>query len=174
MNDGMEVGGKGDEMMGGMDMADRQTVNFDPDHWYWQATDGRLYSSRAQALVQESDEAYVAWRYLWLPTPWPKDVAGEQTDEALAEVLEGYGLRLFPATLEEVKDALKAKIDEAAELERLKYITPGAGQAMTYQEKVAQAVSYTRAHLAYMGGLEGMEDGGEDEEDEEDSDGEAS
>jgi len=66
-----------------------------------------------------------------------------------------------PPTLEEIKRNLKAAIDSAAETERLKYITPGAGQAMTYQEKVAQAVSYTKAHLAYVAGLEGMEDGEE-------------
>jgi hypothetical protein len=38
-----------------------------------------------------------------------------------------------------VKARAKAHIDEAAERARLKYITPGAGQAMTYAEKAAQA-----------------------------------
>lgn len=41
--------------------------------------------------------------------------------------------------LSSVKAATKIRIDEAAELARLKYITPGAGQAMTYAEKAAQA-----------------------------------
>lgn len=41
--------------------------------------------------------------------------------------------------LAETKAQLKRAIDDAAELERLKYITPGAGQAMTYAEKATQA-----------------------------------
>jgi len=55
-----------------------------------------------------------------------------------------------PPALEEIKTSLKMRIDATAELERLKYITPGSGQAMTYQEKVAQAVAYTRAYLAHL------------------------
>ena len=41
--------------------------------------------------------------------------------------------------LEALKQSLKAEIDEAAERERLKYITPGAGQAMEYQQAAAEA-----------------------------------
>ncbi|MFS2326568.1 hypothetical protein U2P60_14315 [Brucella sp. H1_1004] len=41
-----------------------------------------------------------------------------------------------------IKDALKATVDTAAEAERLKYITPGNGQAMTYQQKVAEAQAF--------------------------------
>lgn len=41
--------------------------------------------------------------------------------------------------LSDIKASLKARIDAAAETERLKYITPGAGQAMTYQQKAAEA-----------------------------------
>ncbi|WPE19973.1 hypothetical protein [Shinella zoogloeoides] len=46
-----------------------------------------------------------------------------------------------PTPLEEHKRVAKARIDEAAELARLKYITPGAGQAMTYQQKAAEAAA---------------------------------
>ena len=35
-----------------------------------------------------------------------------------------------------------ARVDERAEASRLKYITPGAGQAITYAQKEAEAVSY--------------------------------
>lgn len=45
----------------------------------------------------------------------------------------------IPVSLAALKAAVMAGIDEAAELARLKYITPGAGQAMTYTEKAAQA-----------------------------------
>jgi hypothetical protein len=41
--------------------------------------------------------------------------------------------------LAELKASLKAGIDAAAEQERLKYITAGAGQAMTYQAKAEEA-----------------------------------
>lgn len=54
--------------------------------------------------------------------------------------------RMQPAaTLEQIKSALKVGIDVAAEAERLKYITPGNGQAMTYQQKVAEAQAFKAA-----------------------------
>lgn len=43
-------------------------------------------------------------------------------------------------SLDQVKALLRAQIDAAAEAERLKYITTGAGQAMTYSQKAAEAV----------------------------------
>lgn len=42
-------------------------------------------------------------------------------------------------TLEAIKAALKVTVDTTAEAERKKYITPGEGQAMTYQRKVEEA-----------------------------------
>jgi hypothetical protein len=47
-----------------------------------------------------------------------------------------------PPALADVKVRLKAAIDAAAETERLKYITGGAGQAMTYQQKADEAKRY--------------------------------
>jgi hypothetical protein len=41
--------------------------------------------------------------------------------------------------LSALQAALLARVDVAAEVERLRYITAGAGQAMTYAEKAAQA-----------------------------------
>lgn len=43
--------------------------------------------------------------------------------------------------LDEVKTALKIRVDEDAERVRLRYITPGSGMALTYQEKFAQATA---------------------------------
>lgn len=48
-----------------------------------------------------------------------------------------------PIDLAGLKVALKAQIDAAAEIERSRYITPGAGQAMTYQAKAAEAARFT-------------------------------
>lgn len=47
-----------------------------------------------------------------------------------------------PVDLIELKSKLKLAVDSAAELERQKYITPGAGQAMTYQAKAAEALRF--------------------------------
>jgi len=47
--------------------------------------------------------------------------------------------------LSQVKESLKSRIDVGAESERLKYITPGAGQAMTYQQKADEAARYLSA-----------------------------
>lgn len=44
--------------------------------------------------------------------------------------------------LVELKLALRAAVDAQAESERCKYITPGSGQAMTYQAKAAEAQRY--------------------------------
>lgn len=44
--------------------------------------------------------------------------------------------------LADLKAALKMQVDASAETERLKYITPGAGQAMTYQQKVDEARAF--------------------------------
>jgi hypothetical protein len=43
------------------------------------------------------------------------------------------------APLDKIKAALKVTVDTTAEAERKKYITPGEGQAMTYQRKVEEA-----------------------------------
>ena len=49
-----------------------------------------------------------------------------------------------PTDLSPLKDALRQRIDQEAEACREQYITPGAGQAMTYQQKAAEAVEYLR------------------------------
>ncbi len=114
-----------------------------PEDWYWLSDDGRLYSSAVQALVDADDDTY----HLWLgtgncATRWPVDDNDNQTDASLDEVLRPYGLTCSPISLAEIRSALKADIDTAAELERLKYITPGNGQAMTYQQKVTEAQAF--------------------------------
>lgn len=108
-----------------------------PNDWYWLALDGRLFSSARGEIVPLTDAEYLAWRDINLPTPWPRDDVGDQTDAALQEVLTPYGIHV---SLDTLKIALKAKIDAAAEVERGKYITTGAGQAMTYQQKASEAV----------------------------------
>lgn len=52
---------------------------------YWLADDGRVYSSARQVIVDSTDADYVAWGND--PSHWPRDDAGNQTNEALQEVL---------------------------------------------------------------------------------------
>jgi hypothetical protein len=47
-----------------------------------------------------------------------------------------------PPSLESQKTALKVALDGAAESARLKYITGGAGQALTYSQKADEAMRY--------------------------------
>lgn len=126
-------------------------MNFLARNWYWMSGDGsQIYSSAKQAIIDKNDKEFAAWKAAGnLPTPWPKNADGKETDEALAEVLAGYGLRMFPPTLTDIKEALKARVDVAAEKERLKYITAGVGQSMTYTEKFNQAVDYSKKYAAH-------------------------
>lgn len=50
-----------------------------------------------------------------------------------------------PVNLPALQHELKSRIDDAAEAERGRYITPGAGQALTYQHKAAEALRYLQS-----------------------------
>jgi len=84
----------------------------------------------AETLMQVPDHVGQGWK--WQAGEW------QQPEQPV------------PPALEEIKATLKMRIDAVAETERLKYITPGSGQAMTYQEKVAQAVAYTKVYMAHL------------------------
>lgn len=82
------------------------------------------------------------------------------TEEQWQEFLKNQGLRKWVAgevvkytppepPLSEIKKQLKQQVDIDAERERLKYITSGVGQSMTYQEKYNQAVDYSKKYIAH-------------------------
>ena len=75
----------------------------------------------------------------------PKD-AGNRDYAAAAEQIELQpSLAASPDSTARLIDAIAgalAEIDAAAERARLRYITPGAGQAQTYQMKLEQAQAY--------------------------------
>ena len=126
-------------------------MQYTPTNWYWIAENGRIYSSAKQAIITSNDDDFLKWQASgYLPTPWPKDALGQQSDAALAEVIEPFGLKLFPKTLDDVKLELQAEVDKAAENERLKYITDGVGQSMTYQTKFEQAVEFSKKYAGYV------------------------
>jgi hypothetical protein len=62
--------------------------------WYWLAEDGRIWSSKKRAQVTADDPEYVAWLVGGGPTEWPRDEAGNQTDEALTAVFESYDIKV--------------------------------------------------------------------------------
>ena len=63
---------------------------FDAYNWFWLADDGRIFSSKQQALVASTDPDYVAWLEFNQPTPWPRDDTDAQTDAALQAVLDPF------------------------------------------------------------------------------------
>lgn len=71
----------------------------------------------------------------------PANILDLWTDHDLAAI----GVERVPSpapSLEDVKRHIRAAIDRRAEIERALYITPGAGQAMTYTAKAAEAARY--------------------------------
>lgn len=114
---------------------------YNPLDHYWLRDDGVIFSSLRSGTVSEKDEPYAAWlKNGGTVTVWPRDDKGEQTDEALQEVLSPHGVFMATSTgLAALQTAMKAVVDARAESERLKYITPGQGQALTYQRKSEEA-----------------------------------
>jgi len=63
--------------------------------WYWLASDGRMFSSSQQALVQPNDAAFKAWSEDGSePTPWPVS-DGQQTEAALQWVFDNAGAPVY-------------------------------------------------------------------------------
>ena len=58
-------------------------------------------------------------------------------DEAAFEA-DRAARRPVPPTLDQVKRQIKSQIDRDAERTRMAFLTPGAGQAMAYQEKLSE------------------------------------
>lgn len=65
---------------------------FNPFDWYWVAEDGRAYSSGRQAIIDVEDPTLAAWVNAgYVPTGWPRDIDGNQTNAALQDVLTPLG-----------------------------------------------------------------------------------
>jgi hypothetical protein len=60
---------------------------------FWLADDGRVFGSTKQLISDDTDSDYVAWTGLGnLPSPWPRDDAGNQTEDALQDAVGPVGL----------------------------------------------------------------------------------
>lgn len=93
---------------------------YSPADWYWRAEDKRLFSSRLGAEIRENDAAFVAWSQAGgIPTVWPRDDDGVQTQAALDEVLASTRPVAAPVITYKADiwrrctDAEAAKIDDA-------------------------------------------------------------
>lgn len=77
----------------------RGTGLFNPNDWYWISTDQRVYSSKRNALVYLYDPGYLAFvAKFGAATPWPKDINGNQTNQALQDALAAYGITVVIPT----------------------------------------------------------------------------
>lgn len=87
-------------------------VFYDPQNWFWLADDGRLYSGARRAEVSADDSDFATWKASGgLPTVWPKDLDGKQTQSALDEVLRSGA----PPVTTSKADLYRRATDEEAE-----------------------------------------------------------
>lgn len=91
---------------------------------------GRVVATRSAELIGEPDEGFA-----FADIPDGADVRGC--------VFEGEEFAPPPADLDGRRAALCAGVDLAAEAFRGQFLTPGAGQAMTYQRKEAEARAWS-------------------------------
>ena len=111
----------------------------------------KYYARNADGVVAEVIEADQDINNLYHPTFVAELV---ECDETVKQgwVFDGKSFKepiATPPDLEKVKQSFKQQIDTAAEQERLKYITAGVGQSMTYTEKFNQAVDYSKKYVAH-------------------------
>jgi hypothetical protein len=59
-------------------------MSYNPYDWYWLADDGRVFTSAKQLIVDGNDADYLAWAANNSATPWPRDLAGNQSQRCAA------------------------------------------------------------------------------------------
>lgn len=68
-------------------------TSYDPASWYWRADDGRIYSSASHSLVTQDDHDFTRWTSVGgIPTIWPRDASGAQTQASMEGVLAAAGV----------------------------------------------------------------------------------
>lgn len=88
---------------------------FDPAHHYWQADDGRIYSSASGGVVDADASDFEAWQEAGgVPSVWPRQ-DGEQTQAALNAVLMAYRPRVAPIITSKA-DLFRRATDAEAEM----------------------------------------------------------
>jgi hypothetical protein len=80
-------------MSNGTAMPPLSALTIDYARWCWLADDGRIYSGKSQTVITDSDPDYLAFTAAGgVPTRWPEDESGNQTDASMAEVVAPAGL----------------------------------------------------------------------------------
>lgn len=70
----------------------QQGTAYDAEDWYWQRSDGTLFSSRRLETVPPTDRDFQAWSSRGnIPTPYPKE-DGRESTAALQVELDKYNL----------------------------------------------------------------------------------
>lgn len=73
-------------------------VTSDPRDHFWTRSDGRVFSSLYQEMMKGDDPRFAAWladgsaENPHIPTPWPKNEAGVESDAILQDILRPYGV----------------------------------------------------------------------------------
>lgn len=116
--------------------------NYNAFDWYWLSDNGRIYGSAKQTKVSKNDAAYLAWMEDGtLPTPWPTDENGSQTDAALQDVLAPFNLFVSGSNAVPLSVASsQAKIQL--------FRTPGKEDGKTLLDDVTASVSKTGGEVA--------------------------
>lgn len=102
--------------------------------------------------IDQSDLCLLARRYSLTQSGIVYDGENLQiTDNAKAAEIESLLAQDKWSTeaLDAIKSDLNLLVDSAAEKERLKYITDGAGQSLIYSEKFNQAVDYSKKYTTH-------------------------
>lgn len=91
---------------------------YNPDDWYWRAEDDRIFSSKEGKEIAETDAAFTAWSEAGgIPTVWPRDDAGEQTQAALNDVLNAFKPQPAPVITYKADIYRRCTDDEADAIE---------------------------------------------------------
>ena len=68
-------------------------MSYNPFDWYWLGDDGRIFASAREIIIDGTDADYQTWVASGnLASAWPRDDAGNQSDDALQDVLTPYNL----------------------------------------------------------------------------------
>ncbi len=114
-------------------------IGYNPRAWYWRSDDGRLYSSGALSLADEASDEFVSWTNGGgIPTPWPRDDHGQQTQAALDAVLVAAGVRASPdPTITYKADLYRRMTDEEADR-----VEDALSNAPVRQRRLFEAAQY--------------------------------
>jgi hypothetical protein len=138
---------------------------YNPNDWYWIKADGGIYSSGQQKTMTAEQAAQNQQYQTWLasggiPTPYPEDAEGQESEAELAAVLRPFGLYINQgAARQEVILARMRKIEQDEQPRCLREMARGAAKigqnAFDFAEQKLDAldmeIDALRVELAGLG-----------------------